>query len=67
MARLIEVDDGLFVAVKLAVTAVGIIFLLMHAHFFIWRVISIKGLLQAIVSLYGLVIGYQLILLHIIE
>ena len=66
MARLIEVDDDLFVAVKLAVTTVGIMVLLMHAHFFIWRMISIRRVLKTIVILYGLVIAYQLILLHII-
>ena len=67
MARLIEASDELFVAVKLAVTAFGMMFLLMHAHFYIWRVVSIKRLLQIIVILYSLLIGYQLILLQVIK
>lgn len=67
MARLQETSDELFVAVKLAVTAFGIIFLLMYAHFKIWRIISGKRLLQTIVAIYGLLIGYELILLAVVE
>ncbi len=67
MARLMETSDALFIAVKLAVTAFGIIFLLMHAHFRIWRIISGKRLLQAVIAVYGLLIGYELILLAVVE
>jgi len=66
MARLMETSDELFVAVKLAITAFGIIFLLMHAHFQIWRLISGKRLLQAFAAVYGLLIGYELILLAVV-
>ena len=65
MARLMEISDEMFVAVKLVVTAFGIIFLLVHAHFHILRVISGKRLLQIVVAIYGLLIGYELILLGI--
>ncbi|MEA2080657.1 MAG: DUF5658 family protein, partial [Pseudomonadota bacterium] len=63
MARLLETSDELFVAVKLAVTAIGIVFLLMHAHFQVLRIVSGRRLLQALVPVYGLLIGYELILL----
>ena len=63
MARLMETSDELFVVVKLAVTTFAILFLLMHAHFRIHRIISGKRLLQAAVVVYGLVIGYELVLL----
>ncbi|MBT8438725.1 MAG: hypothetical protein KJO91_03280 [Gammaproteobacteria bacterium] len=65
MARLMEISIEFFIAVKLAVTAFGIIFLLMHAHFQIWRIASGKRLLQAAVTMYGLLIGYELILLAV--
>ena len=67
MARLMETSDELFIAVKLAVTTVGIMFLLMHAHFRLWRVISGKHLLQAVLTVYGLLIGYELVLLAVLQ
>jgi hypothetical protein len=67
MARLMGTSDELFIAVKLLVTALAIIFLMMHAHFRIWRIFSGKHLLQAVVILYGMLIGYELILLAIVE
>ena len=67
MARLMESSNELFVAVKLAFTAFGIILLLMHAHFQIWRTISGKGLLQIVVTMYGLLLGYELILLSVVQ
>jgi len=67
MARLMETSDELFVVVKQAVTASGIIFLLMHAHFQILRIISGKRVLQIIVTVYGLLIGYELILLAVMK
>ena len=63
MARLMSASDELFVSVKLACTAFGIIFLMMHAHFQIWRITSGKRLLQTAVAMYGLLIGYELVLL----
>ena len=66
MARLMETSDGLFIAVKLSVTAFGIIFLLMHSNFQILRIVSGKRLLQTVVGVYGLLIGYELILLAVI-
>ena len=67
MARLMETSDELFVAVKLAFTAFGIVLLLMHAHFQVWRITSGKRLLQFVVTVYGLLIGYELILLAVVK
>ena len=65
MARLLETGDGLFVSVKVAVTAFGIVFLLMHSHFQVLRITSGKRLLQFVVPVYGLLIGYELVLLGV--
>ena len=67
MARLLETSDELFITVKVAVTAFGIIFLLMHSHFRILRIISGKQLLQLLVGVYGLLIAYELLLLGIMR
>ena len=67
MARLLETGDGLFVAVKVAVTAFAILFLMMHSHFHVLRITSGKHLLQLAVVVYGLLIGYELILLGVIR
>jgi hypothetical protein len=67
MARLLETSDGLFVAVKMAVTAFGILFLLMHSHFQVLRITSGKRLLQFAGVVYGLLIGYELILLGVLR
>jgi len=67
MARLLETGDGLFVAVKVAVTAFGIVFLLMHSHFRVLRITSGKRLLQFLVPVYGLLIGYELVLLWVMR
>ena len=67
MARLLETGDGLFVAVKLAVTAFAIVFLLMHSHFHVLRITSGKRLLQFVVPVYGLLIGYELVLLGVMR
>ena len=67
MVRLMEISDGVFVAVKLTVTAFGIIFLLMHSHFQILRIISGKRLLQIVFAVYVVLIGYELILLGVTD
>ena len=65
MARLIETSDELFFAVKLAVTTFGIIILLIYSHFQICRTFKAKRLLELAVTVYGLLIGYELILLAV--
>ncbi len=67
MARLLEVGTRPFILAKVVMTAVGVLFLLMHAHFRILRVTSGKRMLQALASAYGLLIGWEIILLGVIE
>ena len=67
MARLLESSDGLFVTVKQSVTAAGIVFLLMHSHFRIMRLVSGKRLLQMMVPVYGILIIYEVILLGVLK
>jgi hypothetical protein len=66
MARLLEAGTGLFVSVKVAITAFGILFLLMHSHFQVLRIGSGKRMLYLLVAVYGLLIAYELILLAVI-
>ena len=67
MARLMETSDELFIVVKMAVTAFATLFLLMHSHFQIFGVISGERLLQAVMTMYGLLMCYQLILLTVLK
>lgn len=63
MAQLIETDVTLFAVVKMTVTALGLLFLLMHAHFRVFQVMKGKQLLLWILPVYVALIGYELILL----
>lgn len=65
MAALLEIDHALFVAVKVAITAGGVTFLLMHANFNILRITNGRKVLQWLVPLYGLLISYELVLLRV--
>ena len=67
MAWLLEIGDGIFVSTKVAITAAGILFLLMHSHFHIFSIASGKRLLQMMVGIYGLLIVYELILLRLLS
>ena len=67
MARLLEAGTGLFVSVKVAITAFGILFLLMHSHFQVLRIASGKRLLPLLVGVYGLLIVYELVLLAVMK
>ena len=65
MAQLLQVSNELFVWSKVAVTAGGVLFLLMHAHFRVLNVVSGKSLLQLMVPVYGMLIVYELWLLGV--
>jgi hypothetical protein len=67
MALLLEVSDVLFVVTKVAITAFGVIFLLMHANFHVLRITSGGRMLQLLVPLYGLLIAYELVLMGILK
>ena len=65
MAHLLETSDAVFVVTKVAVTAIGIMFLLIHSHFRVLKVTSGKHLLQFMVPVYGLLVTYELFLLGV--
>jgi hypothetical protein len=66
MARLLEIGDRPFVITKTGVTAAGVLFLLMHANFRIFRLINVKQVLRLLVGVYGLLIGWELLLLDML-
>jgi len=67
MAHLLSMGDKPFVVTKIVITAAGVLFLLMHAHFRVLRVTSGKRMLQFLAGLYGLLIVWELLLLGVIE
>jgi len=67
MAHLLQIGTGTFVTTKVAITSVGILFLLMHAHFRILKIVSGKQMLRLLLSAYGLLVGYELVLLELIR
>jgi len=67
MAHLLHIGDRPFVIAKVAITAAGVLFLLMHAHFRILSVTSGKRMLQLLAGAYSLLIGWELLLLGTIE
>jgi hypothetical protein len=66
MAQLLAIGDKPFVIAKVTITAVGVLFLLMHAHFRILRCTNGKRMLQLLAGIYGLLIGWELWLLRVI-
>lgn len=67
MALLLEIDHGVFISTKITITAFCVTFLLMHANFQILRITSGKRLLQFMLTVYGLLIGYELVLLRVMS
>jgi len=67
MAHLLESGTVTFVTTKIAITCAGIIFLLMHSHFRILKVTSGKQMLMLLLSVYGALILYELVLLGTIK
>jgi hypothetical protein len=67
MARLLEIGNHPFVITKIAITAACVLFLLMHAHFRIFRLTSGKSMLQLLATAYGLLIAWELLLLGVIQ
>lgn len=63
MAQLMETGVHMFVWSKVAITAASVMFLLMHANFQVLGITSGKRLLQFMVPLYALLLGYELVLL----
>ena len=64
MAALLELGTHPFVITKVAVTAIGVLFLLMHSHFRILRVTNGKRMLEVLAGVYGLLIVWELFLMR---
>jgi len=63
MAHLLITGIRPFVIAKVTITAVSVLFLLMHAHFRILHITSGQRVLELLVALYGLLIGWECVLL----
>lgn len=63
MASLLAINERVFVIGKVVITSAGVLFLLMHAHFRILRITTGKQVLKIVLSIYGLLIVYELLLL----
>ncbi len=67
MAHMMEISTSAFVATKIAITCVGILFLLMHSHFQILKVTNGKQVLRILLFVYSALIAYEFILLGTIQ
>ncbi|VAW73096.1 Adenosylhomocysteinase [hydrothermal vent metagenome] len=66
MAHLMDISISTFVATKIAITSAGILFLLMHSHFRILTITSGKQVLRLLLSVYGALIIYEIVLLGVV-
>jgi len=60
MAWLIDKDIQTFTLVKLTVTGVALIVLVMHINFRIYRIVSVRYLMYALVPAYSLLIAHEI-------
>jgi len=67
MAHMMEISTSAFVATKIAITCVGILFLLMHSHFQILKVTNGKQVLRMLLLVYSALIAYEFVLLGTIQ
>ena len=65
MAALLDLGTHPFVITKIAITAAGVMFLLMHSHFRILNVTNGKRMLELLAGVYVLLIGWELFLLGV--
>lgn len=63
MAHLLSISDHLFVITKVAITGFGLLFLLMHAHFRIFGLVTGRQAIHALLPVYGVLIAYEVLLL----
>lgn len=66
MAALLDLGTHPFVITKIAITAFGVVFLLMHSHFRVLRITNGKRMLEFLAGVYVLLIGWELLLLRAI-
>ncbi|MEE8464357.1 MAG: DUF5658 family protein [Gammaproteobacteria bacterium] len=66
MAHMIEKNEFLFGATKMALTGLGLILLVMHAQFRLFRLIKVQNLLRIFFIAYCALIGYEIVLYRLI-
>jgi hypothetical protein len=64
MAMLIYIDVQLFVALKMGFTGASLIFLVIHQHFRVFRCVRVDHVLRAVLLIYLLLDGYELMLMQ---
>lgn len=64
MAMLINIDVRLFAALKMGFTGAGLLFLVIYHRFRVFRRLRVDYLLRAVLLLYLMLIGYELMLLE---
>ena len=65
MDYLIQSDLSRFLNVKLAITAGGMILLVRHERFHLLHFMRVKNIINGILALYSLLIGYELTILYL--
>ena len=65
MVQLLSIGEEAFVVTKITITAACVLFLLMHAHFRVLRITNGKRMLHFAAGVYGLLIGWEFLLLGI--
>ena len=65
-AHMIEKDEFLFGATKMALTGLGLILLVMHAPFRLFRLIRVQNLLRIFFFAYCALIGYEIVIYRLI-
>jgi hypothetical protein len=64
MAMLINTDVQLFIALQMALTGAALIFLVIHHRFQVFRRLRVDHVLHAVLLIYLLLAGYELMLLQ---
>ncbi len=67
MSALLDYNSSIFVLTKMVITGIGLLVVLVHINFQLFKVFSVKKLLVTILGGYSLLIGYELILLSLIS
>lgn len=67
MLQLLNVSNEAFIIGKTLITVVGVLFLLMHSHFHIFRITNGKRVLQILLAAYGVLIAYELTMLAVLK
>jgi hypothetical protein len=66
MAHLIERDEFLFGATKMALTGLGLILMVMYARFRVFRLIRVHNILRIFFFGYFALISYEIVLYRLI-